>query len=593
MISKIFVATLLALPILTAQNALASNTNCSAVKAQHRELGTVVHPEMMGNLYAKAMLKIAALVVEENYDTFEDAAKGIIQNAEGKSLNALKARAKKYNYWQKDRRISNADFALVASLLNTLDKEELAALNLVYLANKSESEINFSEVIYKLISKTDQSIIVTTPQIKRAMNHYPTGCLQQTFAKTQAANIINKMNMAVAENLNNAKIEDNKVFFDQSLLLELPSLKLTKKKYTPADVDKLIIGDRLLSEVGGSFNSYRKSNAIIHSVSDLETIKHFHKFYGVSDFAVLSKKDRTLTLFDESARVLRKMSVQVPSLDDRMNAGGAGIYYGAITDGNSYFAKALSDKGMREVFKLKQNVNLEGPLYILPQDTSAHKFRIKNKRLAFSGYQFYRKSRNYNYSIDSATKFKLEIKHSYKSKFVSTYINTLEKEKNRLMQILKVDNDDYNILAGFAIGVLAPESDFGKNWKYILKEFLPGAVSLAKGNGLDTSKNSRGPTQLKVIPEEIMNEYGITKTNLTDPENAAVATIAISADFLRQLRNLGVNHKSINEENIQNYLYYLYQGKRVQIKEALATPEDNLAIKKIMNVVLGLEFLEY
>jgi ribosomal protein S19E (S16A) len=96
-----------------------------------------------------------------------------------------------------------------------------------------------------------------------------------------------------------------------------------------------------------------------------------------------------------------------------------------------------------------------------------------------------------------------------------------------------------------------------------------------------------------VIPEEIMNEYGITKTNLTDPENAAVATIAISADFLRQLRNLGVNHKSINEENIQNYLYYLYQGKRVQIKEALATPEDNLAIKKIMNVVLGLEFLEY
>ena len=161
------------------------------------------------------------------------------------------------------------------------------------------------------------------------------------------------------------------------------------------------------------------------------------------------------------------------------------------------------------------------------------------------------------------------------------------------MQVLKVDNDDYNILAGFAIGVLAPESDFGKNWKYVLKEFLPGAVSLAKGNGLDTSKNSRGPTQLKVIPEEIMEDYGISKTNLTDPENAAVATIAISADFLKQLRNLGVNHKAINEENIQTYLYYLYQGKRVQIKEALATPDDNIAVKKIVNVVNGLEFLEY
>jgi len=593
MISKIFLATLLALPMLTVQNAMASSIDCSAVKTQHRELGVVIHPEMLGNLYAKAMLKVATVVVEENYGTFEDAAKAIIQENESQSLKALKTRAQKYSYWQKDRRISNADFSLVASLLGTLDKEELAALNLVYLVNKSGSEINFSEVIYKLISKNDHSIVVTTPQIKLAMNSYPTACLQQGFAKNQVANIINKMNMAVAENPSKTRFEDNKVFIAENLLIQIPSIKLAKKKYTSADVDTLNIGDRLLSEVGGSFNSYRKSNAIIHGVSNLETIKHFHKFYGVSDFAVVSKKDKTLTLFDESARVLKKITIQLSSLDDRMNAGGAGIYYGAIEDGNSYYAKALSDKGMREIFKLKQSVRLDGPLYILPQETGLHKFRIKNKRLAFSGYQFYRKSRNYNYSIDSATKFKLEIKHNYKSSFVADYINTLEKEKNRLMQILKVDNDDYNILAGFAIGVLAPESDFGKNWKYVLKEFLPGAVSLAKGNGLDTSKNSRGPTQLKVIPEEIMDQYGITKTNLTDPENAAVTTIAISADFLRQLRNLGVNHKSINEENIQNYLYYLYQGKRVQIKEALATPEDNLAIRKIMNVVLGLEFLEY
>lgn len=595
MISKIFVVALLAFPMLTMQSTLASNINCSVVKTQHEEFGAVIHPEMLGSLYARAMLKIAKNVVEENYETFEDAAKSIAQSSDDKSLTALKNRAKKYNYWKKESRISNADFTLIASLLNELDKEELGALNLVYLTSKNNSSINFSDVIYKLISKNENSIIVTTPQLQQTINSFSTACLKQSFAKNQAANLINKMNMAVAREISNASVEGNKIFFGQSLLVQLPSLKTSKKKYDPRDVDALNVGFRLLSEVGGSFNSYRKSNAIIHSVSNLETIKHFHKFYGLSDFAVLSKKDKTLTIFDESARVLKKINVEVSSLDDRMNAGGAGIYFGAIRDGSQYYAKALSDKGMREVFKLKQSqdLKLNGPLYILPQETGEHKFRIKNKRLAFSGFQFYRKSRNYNYSIDSATKFKLVIKHTYKSKFVANYIHALENEKTRLMQILKVDNDDYNILAGFAIGVLAPESDFGKNWKYVLKEFLPGAVSLAKGNGLDTSKNSRGPTQLKVISEEIMNEYGITKTNLTDPENAAVATIAISADFLKQLRNLGINHKSINEENLQNYLYYLYQGKRVQIKEALATPEDNLAIRKIMAVVAGLEFLEY
>lgn len=595
MISKIFLATLLAFPILTSQSALAYNIDCKVVKTQHEEFGAVIGPEMLGNLYARAMLKIAKNTVEENYETFEDAAKSIAKNSDDKSLEALKNRAKKYNYWQKERRISNADFALIASLLKDIDKEELGALNLVYLTNKNESSINFSDVIYKLIAKSENSILITTPQIQQAMNSFPTTCLKQLFAKDQAANLINKMNMTVSREMGNARIEGNQILFGQSLLIKLPSLKLSKKKYDPRDVDTLNIGFRLLSEVGGSFNSYRKSNAIIHSVSNLETIKHFHQFYGLSDFAVLSKKDKTLTIFDESARVLKRVNVEVSSLDDRMNAGGAGIYFGAIRDGSQYYAKALSDQGMREVFRLKQaqDLKLNGPLYILPQEVSEHKFRIKNKRLAFSGYQFYRKSRNYNYSIDSATKFKLVIKHSYKAKFVANYIHALEGEKPRLMQILKVDNDDYNILAGFAIGVLSPESDFGKNWKYVLKEFLPGAVSLAKGNGLDTSKNSRGPTQLKVIPEEIMEEYGITKTNLTDPENAAVATIAISADFLKQLRNLGVNHKSINEENLQTYLYYLYQGKRVQITEALATPEENLAIRKIMSVVAGLEFLEY
>lgn len=592
MISKLFLVTLLSLPFAGVSNSQAASCNPAIVS--NRELGSSLSPEMLGNLYGRAMLNMAKTTVLENYGTFEEAARDIVSKAQGRGLESLKNRAKNFNYWQKNNRISNADFVLVASLMG-LDQAELGALNLVYFADKGDPSFAFSDVIYKLISKNDNSVLVTSSQLDQELSGFPTACLQQKIPKTQLVNLINKLNMAVSENLNDVSIDGEQVRFAQTTLMRLPSLKVTKLKYNPSDVESLHVGFRLLSEVGGSFNSYRDSNAVIHSVSNLETIKHFHKFYGLSDFAVLNKKEKTLTFFDESARVQKRITIDIASTDDRMNAGGAGIYYGLIDKGNTYYAKVLSDRGMREVFKSRQGqaIRINGPLYILPQDDRAHKFRIKNKRLAFSGYQFYRKSRNLNYSIESNTKFKLEIRHSYKSKFVADYINTLEREKSRLMQILKVDNDDYNILAGFAIGVLAPESDFGKNWKYVLKEFLPGAVSLAKGNGLDTSKNSRGPTQLKVIPEEIMEAYGISKTNLTDPENAAVATIAISADFLKQLRNLGVNHKAINEENIQTYLYYLYQGKRVQIKEALATPNDNLAIRKIVAVVKGLEFLEY
>lgn len=592
MISKLFLVTLLSLPFAGVSNSQAASCNPAIVS--NRELGSSLSPEMLGNLYGRAMLNMAKIAVLENYATFEEAARDIVSKAQGRVYESLKNRAKNFNYWQKNNRINNADFVLVASLMG-LDQAEMGALYLAYLADKGDPSFSFSDVIYKIISKNDNSVLVTSGQLDQELAQFPTACLQQKISKTQLVNLINKLNMAVSENLNDVSIDGELVRYAQTTLMRVPSLKVTKFKYNPSEVESLHVGFRLLSEVGGSFNSYRNSNAVIHSVSNIETIKHFHKFYGLSDFAVLNKKEKTLTFYDESARLQRKINIDVASTDDRMNAGGAGIYYGLIEKGNTYYAKALSDKGMREVFKSKQaqGIRVQGPLYILPQDVGAHKFRIKNKRLAFSGYQFYRKSRNLNYSIDSAIKFKLEIRHSYKSKFVSDYINTLEREKTHLMQVLKVDNDDYNILAGFAVGVLAPESDFGKNWKYVLKEFLPGAVSLAKGNGLDTSKNSRGPTQLKVIPEEIMEDYGISKTNLTDPENAAVATIAISADFLKQLRNLGVNHKAINEENIQTYLYYLYQGKRVQIKEALATPNDNIAIKKIVSVVNGLEFLEY
>lgn len=305
MISKLFLVTMLTFPLMNSQIAHASSINCSIVKTQHRELGEVIHPEMMGNLYARGMLKIAVKVAEENFSTFEDAAKDILQSEDDKSLAALKNRSKNFNYWQKNRRIPNADFATVASIMAKLTAEELGAINLVYLANKNEGRVSFSEVIYKLISKSEGTVVVTTPQLVQAMADYPTSCLQQVFVKKQAANLINKMNMAVAENLDDVVVLEDGVRLGSRSLIQLPKLSVAKKKYNEDSIDSLHIGQRLLSEVGGSFNSYRDSNAVIHGVSNIETIKHFHKFYGLSDFAVLNKKEGTVSIFDDSARLIK------------------------------------------------------------------------------------------------------------------------------------------------------------------------------------------------------------------------------------------------------------------------------------------------
>ena len=149
------------------------------------------------------------------------------------------------------------------------------------------------------------------------------------------------------------------------------------------------------------------------------------------------------------------------------------------------------------------------------------------------------------------------------------------------MELLKLENDEYNMLAEFAFGVLSPETDFGKNWKYRVKQSVPVVVSIMKGNGFDTSENSRGPTQIKQIPEVIAEKYGIEKNELYKPENAAITTLAFVAAQLQELRNMAASNPAITEETLQDYLYYLYNGRRNEIRKGTATPDKNIAIQKI------------
>jgi hypothetical protein len=51
-------------------------------------------------------------------------------------------------------------------------------------------------------------------------------------------------------------------------------------------------------------------------------------------------------------------------------------------------------------------------------------------------------------------------------------------------------------------------------------------------------------------------------------------------------------HPDISEENLQDYVYYLYQGRRYELKEGTATPEKNHSIQKIKAAIRHLTIEE-
>ena len=117
-------------------------------------------------------------------------------------------------------------------------------------------------------------------------------------------------------------------------------------------------------------------------------------------------------------------------------------------------------------------------------------------------------------------------------------------------------------------------------------------VSLFKGNGFDTSKNSRGLTQIKNVPEAIQKEYGIKKTELDIPENAAIATMGFLAAALVELKVKARNNPDINSDNQYDYLHYIYMGRPSEITEGTATPNKNIYYRQIREAGEGLFILE-
>ena len=179
---------------------------------------------------------------------------------------------------------------------------------------------------------------------------------------------------------------------------------------------------------------------------------------------------------------------------------------------------------------------------------------------------------------------------------VQRFIHTIESKKSELQLMYGVRGSEYNLLAKMAIGILGRESLFFKSRRYVWKERLPWAVEIAKDLKGDTTLNSRGPTQIKVIPAKIVEIYEISKDQLWIPENAALATMGFLIETLSELkRRIVINKlKFVNESNYVDYLPYIYFGSTTRLITGKADPEHNVYIKdmkKYMNWVEVFEIL--
>lgn len=340
------------------------------------------------------------------------------------------------------------------------------------------------------------------------------------------------------------------------------------------------------------FADYYRERNLINATDDETVIHSFHQNFSKkkTSYVIVNKEEKSASVFNDNGDIIALIPVETLN-GDGIQEGGAGIYTYAGSHKQEQYGYAERDGKPRALLVGYLPIPQGTPLYVLPQ-SKEHKFRIRSRRITFGAARVIRNRMGFNYSPLNKNAYPSRFQVKMNNTFTDLYVKTLEQEKKTLMSLLNLENDEYNLLAEFAFGVLAPETKFGTSWKYKLKENAPLLVALLKGNGFDTSKNSNGPSQIKKIPDIISEHYQIEKGDLSQPDSAAITTLAFSADLLRELRNMAHKHPAIIEENLQEYLYYLYQGRRKEISKGTATPEQNISIRKIRQAISYLTIIE-
>lgn len=386
----------------------------------------------------------------------------------------------------------------------------------------------------------------------------------------------------------------------QFSLLDLPSgneyLKEESLNLIPPKLDYKTVADiRIHDDYWINREEILKLEDRLNILSDKEKIKAFQQHTESESYVILDKENQVLEHFDKSGKLIKKVKLDLSGLlSDKKQLGGAGSYFV-----HSYKDGALYIQDERGEVRPYEGVELEGlsagtSFYILP-NSDEHHFKIKSGKIHFTVKG---KKRDYlPFNFSTKDKDIKEIKSvitnkNYQTKTAVTFMSEVDDKKDELIKLYNITDSEYNELSKLAFGILGNESAFGESKKYYIKEALPWLVSLAKGNAFDTSRNSRGPTQIKTVPKKVAKEFDVNKENLTDPKKAAVATMGFLAEALEELKAKESSHPDITPENRYNYLHYIYMGKSKEITEATATPMRNIYFKQILNFNEGLEVYE-
>jgi hypothetical protein len=190
---------------------------------------------------------------------------------------------------------------------------------------------------------------------------------------------------------------------------------------------------------------------------------------------------------------------------------------------------------------------------------------------------------------------------------VAEFIRALEERKPELMALYAggqpgrqdLSDSEYNLLAHMAIGILGRESEFFSSTRYLVKENIPWLVNIFKlvrhyVTGKAVDGNSRGPTQIKFLPKNAVEVYGIKPGDLKNPTKAAIATMSFLIEALAELKNHARYRKLtfITPATYPDYLPYIYFGARRQLINRTATPERNIYVRDMRKYMGWVEIYE-
>lgn len=184
--------------------------------------------------------------------------------------------------------------------------------------------------------------------------------------------------------------------------------------------------------------------------------------------------------------------------------------------------------------------------------------------------------------------FKLSFKDHQDNPKVVEFLQTLSKEKHNILKIYGSDPQEYNLLAHMAVGILGNESTYFNSFRYHVKSHSQLVIQWSKAikawfGGYEASANSKGPTQIKRIPDRIERFYNITEKDLWEPKWAAVSTMGFLIEALEELKNRANNNnlEMITPATYVDYLPYIYFGGAKKLVNRTATPDTNIYVKNM------------